>query len=303
MIQLDDSLRARLLLAATICAVLVGCGSGYQRPVAQPFAGPVSCGSEIAGKERLSVPLVLVGEIHGTQEIPAAFGRLVCRAAAERRGKTILVGMEILSSAQSAIDTFLASEGGASADHALLAQEFWQREYQDGRSSEAMFHLLDELRRDRKAGLKIVVRALDPQHYDSPSDRDAAMAASLIDAIAAVRPAQTLVLVGNVHTRILNGYPWDAKASYVPFGALLRARYDDLIALDVTTLGGSAWTCTSSSAADCGAHELRAHETTGPVPRVALDPAATPKTGYSGALIIGQVTASAPARLGTQEPR
>ena len=287
-----------LLAAVFVSALLVGCRPGNQPPVAPLFSGTLSCGDAIAGEEQLTARLVLIGEIHGTREIPAAFGHLVCQAAAERRGKTILVGLEILSSAQSAIDAFLASEGDAAATHALLAQKFWQRDYQDGRSSTAMFHLLEELRRQRKAGRKIVVRALDPERYDdSPSARDAEMAASLVDAITAVRPARTLVLVGNVHSRILHGYPWDAKAAYVPLGALLQTKYEDLIALDVTALGGSAWTCTSAAATDCGTHALRTRETTGPIPRIVQDPAAVPKTGHNGALLIGPVTASAPARL------
>jgi len=302
MIRNSDSFRTIqaakcLLVTVFVSVVLVGCRPGNQPPVAPPFAGALTCGNKIVGEEQLTARLVLVGEIHGTREIPAAFGHLVCQAAAEQRGKTILVGLEILATAQSAIDAFLASQGDASAIHALLAQEFWQRDYQDGRSSAAMFHLLDEFRRYRKAGSKILVRALDPGRYDSPGNRDAEMAASLANAIAAVSPAQTLALVGNVHSRTLKGYPWDAKADYVPLGALLRAQYDDLITLDVTVLGGSAWTCTSAAAADCGAHAMRARETTGPIPRIALDPAAAPKTGHSGAIFIGEVTASAPARL------
>ncbi len=285
-----------LLAAAVIaCGMLPGCRSA--QPSLPPSLPQVSCGGEIAGEEQLTAPLVLVGEIHGTSEIPATFGNLVCQAAAERPGETVLVGLEVLASTQPAIDAFLASDGGAPAAQALLAQEFWQREYQDGRSSKAMFSLLEEVRRLRKAGLKIVVRALDPERYDSPSGRDAAMAASLVDAIEALRPAQTLVLVGNVHSRTLNGYPWDAKAAYVPLGALLRARYGDLITLDTSNSGGSAWICTSAEAKDCGAKDQRAREMTGTVPRIVMDPEAAPRTGHSGALFIGPVTASPPARL------
>jgi hypothetical protein len=296
MIRHDGSL-GTLAAAALLSGLLAGCGPGAPPPAAPPFSSPQACGEEIAGRETLTAPLVLVGEIHGTREIPATFGRLVCQTAAERRGGTVLVGVEIASSGQSAIDAFLAGAGGAAATRALLAQQFWQRDYQDGRSSEAMLHLLDDLRRYRNAGLKVVVRALDPELYDSPGDRDAGMSATLIAAIAAVRPAKTLVMVGNVHSRTLHGYPWDAKAAYLPLGALLRARYDDLIALDVAAQGGFAWTCASAAPADCGAHPMRAREATGPVPRIALDPAAAARTGYSGTLFLGQVTASAPARL------
>lgn len=292
---------ARFLALAGLASFLwVGCGPGLAPRAAHSPTAPLSCGGEIAGEEQLTAPFVLVGEIHGTREIPAVFGDLVCHAAARGRGRTILVGLEIPSSEQAAVDAFLAGEGDAPAT--LLAQEFWRREYQDGRSSQAMLDLLAELRRQRKAGLKVVVRGLDPERYDSASGRDAAMAASLTEAIAVVRPAQAFVLTGNVHTRTLNGYPWDANAAYVPLGALLRERYGELIALDVVTSGGSAWTCTSSAAADCGARDLRNRETTGPAPRISLDPASTPRDGYSGALFAGAVTASSPARLEIQEP-
>ena len=281
--------------AGLLLLLLAGCRPETPPPVTAPLPRPVSCGAGIPGEEQLTVPLVLLGEIHGTREIPAAFEHLVCRAATERRGATILVGLEIFSTAQAALDTFLAGDGDAAASQAFLAQELWQRAYQDGRSSEAMFRLLDDLRRLRKAGLKIVVLALDPDHYDSWKDRDARMAAALSTAIAALRPAQTLVLIGDVHSRTQNGYPWDAKADYVPFGALLKERYGDLIALNVVTRGGSAWTCMSAAAADCGPHPVRARETAeDQVPRITLDPAAAAKSGYSGALHLGPVTESTP---------
>jgi len=271
-----------------------GCQPGTRSPVAVPLS-PVSCGAGIAGEEQLTALLVVLGEVHGTREIPAAFGHLVCRAAADRHGATILVGLEIPSSAQSTIDKFLAGNGDAAASEAFLAQEFWQRAYQDGRSSEAMFRLLDEIRNFRKAGLKIVVLALDPGLYDAPKARDAGMAAALADAITARHPAQTLVLVGNVHSRTLNGYPWDAKADYVPFGALLKARYGDMITLDSATQGGSAWICMSAEAKDCGPHPIRARGTADDqVPRITLDPEAVAKTGHSGALHLGPVSESTP---------
>lgn len=291
----------RFLLALALSWGLIGCGSTRPPLPAQPPTDSFACG-EIAGEEKLTAPLVLVGDLHGTREIPAAFGRLVCHAASEHRGQTILAGLEIPTSEQAAIDTFLAGAGDAAAARALLAGDFWRREFQDGRSSEAMLGLLEELRRQRKAGLKVVARGIDPQRYDSPGERDAGIAATLAEAIAAARPARTLVLVGNVHTRTLNGYPWDAKAAYLPMGAVLRARYGDLIALDVKNLGGSAWMCTSADPKDCGAHDLRLREAAGPLPRVELDPASAPTTGYDGTLLMGPVTASPPARPAGPSP-
>ncbi len=284
----------RFLPALAAAWLLTGCGSSHPLRSTQPPTS-YSCG-EIRGEEALTAPLVLVGDFHGTREIPATFGALVCRAATEERGRPVLAGLEIPASEQGAIDAFLASAGDAAATQSLLAGDFWRRDYQDGRSSEAMLGLLGELRRQRRAGLKVVVRGLDPQHYDSPDERDAGMAATLSEAIAALRPARTFVLVGNVHARTLHGYPWDTKATYVPMGAVLRARYGDLIALDVKSLGGSAWTCTSAEPRDCGAHDLRHRDPDGPAPRVELAPASATATGYDGLLFMGSLTASPPAR-------
>jgi hypothetical protein len=296
MIQTDRFFKTAA--AGLLVLLLAGCRPATPPPATVPLPAVVSCGAGIAGEEQLAAPLVLLGEIHGTREIPAAFEHLVCRAAAERRGATILVGLEIFSQAQSALDTFLAGDGAAAAGQAFLAQELWQRAYQDGRSSEAMFRLLDDLRRLRKAGLKIEVLALDPDHYDSWKDRDVRMTAALSAAIAALHPTRTLVLIGDVHARTQNGYPWDAKADYVPFGALLKTRYGDLIALNVASRGGSAWTCMSADAKDCGPHPVRARDTAADqndqIPRITLDPAAAAKSGYSGALHLGPLTESAP---------
>lgn len=238
-----------------------------------------------------------MGEIHGTREIPAAFAGLVCRAAAGAPGRTTLVGLEILANAQPAIDAFLASDGGAAAARDLLAAEFWQREYQDGRSSRAMLDLLAELRRQRAAGLGIAVRALDPPDFEKPGDRDAGMSTSLTAAIDSLRPARTLVMVGNVHSRTLPGYPWNPKADYRSLGTLLRARYPDLLALDTSNLGGSAWICLSAVAAECGVKPQGVREPDGVRPRIGLDPAAAAKTGHDGILFLGTVSASEPARL------
>lgn len=285
-------------LAAFLFLALAGFGSAHTARAAAADAA-YSCGAAIPGEDQLKAPIVLIGEIHGTQETPALFGDLVCRAA-QRQSGTVLVGLEIVATAQGAIDAFLESSGDAAAKQALLAAEFWQREYQDGRSSRGMLDLLDALRRHRGAGLKILVRALDPATYEKPGDRDAGMAASLLDAISARSPAQTLILVGNVHSRTVHGYPWDPNAAYVPLGALLKEKVPDLVALDAANAGGTAWMCTSADAAGCGAKPLGKRETTGTIPRIELDPAAAPTSGHGGALFIGPVNASPPAR--TVEP-
>jgi hypothetical protein len=276
---------------------LSGCPSksSHRAPDMSP-----TCGAEITGEDQLNASVVVLGETHGTREIPAAFAQLVCRAAPWRRGAPVVVGLEIVSSAQAAMNEFLDSDGGSAARQLLLEHEFWQREYQDGRSSEAMLGLLDQLRRFRAAGLGIVVRAIDSPQYGA-GDRDAVMTAALIEAIRSVHPSQTLVLVGDVHSRIHEGYPWDPNAAYRSLASQLRTTHGDLIGLHVAASRGSAWTCLTAVAAECGAHALRARESTGPVPRIALDPQAADKVGWSGTLFLERLTASEPARLHASE--
>jgi len=303
------------LAAAVVGAACFGLGAARCGPVIRPgttvpgpqgaaeTTGPrlMPCDDAIPGSEALTAPLVLVGEIHGSAEIPAAFGNLVCHALRRRPRETVLVGLEIFSSAQSAIDAFLASDGGGPARAALLEHDFWRREYQDGRSSGAMLALLDALRGYGAGGGTLAVRALDPPRFDSANDRDAAMAKTLSAAMEALRPAQTLVLVGNVHSRTLEGYPWDAAATFVSLGARLRATHDELTALDIKAAGGTVWICRSADPKDCGVRDQGATSIGGTLPRIELDRQPRPGSGYNGALVMGKLTASRPARAPATE--
>ena len=223
------------------------------------------------------------------------FERLACRAA-KAKGR-ILVGLEIWSSAQPAIDAFLASTGESQARQALLAHPFWHREDQDGRSSRAMLQLLDALRQHRAAGLDLVVKAIDPEHYDSAIDRDARMATTVGDAIESFQPAQTLILVGDVHARLLPGHPWDPSSPFVSVGARLKDQYGDVIGLHARSRGGSAWMCLSigESPPKCGEHSWRGGTVEGSTPRFVLEPGELERSGWSGTLFLAAVRASPPA--------
>lgn len=179
----------------------------------------------------MAAVVVVLGETHGTAEIPAAFADLVCQESAGAR--RVLVGLEVWSTAQPAIDAYLESDGGTAARDALLAVEFWRREYQDGRSSAAMAGLLETLRGLRRAGRNIVVRALDDPAARGQQARDDRMAANLGKAIDDLRPARTLALVGDVHSRPVPGYPWAPDDPYRSLTARLREASRDVVGLRV----------------------------------------------------------------------
>lgn len=249
-------------------------------PVAEPCRA-------IPGSEALLErgAIVLLGEVHGTNEAPAAVGDLVCLAA--EAGLDVSVGLEIPVSESAPLERYLASDGGAESRRALLARPFWAREYQDGRSSRAMLDLVERLRR---AEPRPRVLAIDDP--GAPDGRDAAMAAALSRAAEAVPGGLVVALTGNLHNRLAVGTGWDPE--YRPMGLrLAEMRPARVISLQLAHAGGSAWVCTGSRAADCGVITLGGRSEQRAA--AAIEPAEGVDAAR-GELFLGRVTASHPAR-------
>src|SRR5450432_1995543 len=66
--------------------------------------------------------LILLGELHGTREIPKLVGQLV--SAYAEQGPVVL-GLEVHHSELGALHRYLASDGGQKAHSALQATAFW----------------------------------------------------------------------------------------------------------------------------------------------------------------------------------
>ncbi len=92
----------------------------------------------IAGADQLlqrpDLRWLIVGELHGTAELPAAFADLVCLAASS--GKPVTVGLEFPQSEQARFDAYMSSTGDAAAKAALLQGATWRQPMRDGRSSQ-----------------------------------------------------------------------------------------------------------------------------------------------------------------------
>src|SRR5205823_84666 len=148
-------------------------------------AAPATAKSEgchgIGGLETLwsrpSLRWIVVGEVHGTAEMPAAFRDIVCNSAAARR--PIVVAVERSETEQADIDAFMRSDGQAKARTALLKSYMWQNKtMQDGRSSRAYLQLLESLRVMRRNGVirRVVafqpaIRTYDPASYEAEMAR------------------------------------------------------------------------------------------------------------------------------------
>ena len=260
----------------------------------QPFRTPLAC-QPVDGLPPLLLPgsVLLLGELHGTAESPAFTGNAVCLALAARLPVT--VGLEIWREEEARIAAFLGSPGAAADRAALFASPFWRDSYQDGRRSEAMAALLENLRRFRHDGWPVRVTLLDRQVNGSGQERDRALAERLRGIVAAAPTDLVITLTGNLHPRLAKGVPWDKSYENMGFLFTQAAPGVKATALDVRTTGGTAWYCQQASGADngCKIWPVKGSPGTGTA-KVVVHPGID-GDGFSGVYEIGRTTASRPA--------
>jgi hypothetical protein len=197
--------------------------------------------------------LVIVGEVRGTNETPALVVSLLRHAAASR---PVRLGLEMPSQMNAVLRGYLRSAGSGADRAALLRQPFWSS--QDGRSSAAMFGLIDVARVLHAQGRDVGVFAMEPVYPDEVDAakvggylkvKEAGMAAAIRQELGkAASHRLVIALMGNYHARdsrvpMFKGVPGgsvteqlDAFSPYVvlPFAA-----------------HGQSWNCTADG---CGVH-------------------------------------------------
>ena len=244
-------------------------------------SAPGDCPSAVATPPGLTVAgtTLILGELHGTREVPAFAASLVCHAA---RTTATVLALEVPYTEQTRIDAFLASNGDAKARADLLRGDFWDFPMQDGRRSKAMVSLLDATRRWRARGAAVNVVAFDT---DVPPDaRDAEMGQRLAAARQNDPLALLVVVTGGVHASR------EPDAAFVPMAvhfARLTAPHR-IASLAMKHSGGQAWVCTDR----CGPHEAAGTPDPGP-PRIELFERTM--RGFDGAFHVGTISPSAPA--------
>ena len=164
--------------------------------------------------------LVIFGELHGTNEIPAYFGDVVERAAKRAR---VHVGLE------------LPGETGP----------IWTDPFQSGRTSVAMRALIERLH----------ALGVDIFWFDSTEkDRDGAMAGNISAARARAPDDLYLVLIGNLHAKKIPGAPWDANVRWM--SVRLAEREQNFTTFDVRYGPGTAYICQGNTPDQCKATKL-----------------------------------------------
>lgn len=239
-------MRAMLMSGAAAAAALSSSAAVSLQTGASAGAPAHHLCDAIPGVQRLvqgrDLRWIVVGEIHGNNETPAAFADLVCAASAR---EPVVVAVEEPVSSQNAIDAFISSGGSPAAQAAFLRSPIWAG--RDGRSSEAYFRLFETLRTMRANGRVKRVIAIVPNAYPSPGGYEELMANELMSGGGG--RDLVVALVGNLHARLT---PFAAgQAAYVPMAGHLPA--NETATLDARTDGGWSWTCMNEG---CGPHNL-----------------------------------------------
>jgi hypothetical protein len=244
--------------------------------------------SQVPGAEQIwskpDVRWVLVGELHGSNETPAAFFDLVCDALV--KGRHVTVVLERPTSEQAALEGILKAADVTTATHALLSEPDWVNGM-DGRASEAILRLLIALRGLRREYPDLAVAAFDaPYSGNAPGARDEAMGRALLALGNAAPRKLILILTGNVHAMQAPVFGYDFAAMFLP--------PKERLSLEVTDRGGESWT---DSEGACGAWKggVRDKDATR-LRGIFLDPSLARYGKVDGILSLGApLTASAPA--------
>lgn len=233
--------------------------------------------------------ILVVGDWHGTVEIPAAFLGIVCEAA--RRGP-VTIALEMPETERTLFRNAMAAPTESAARDAFLHGDFGNLRSTDGRNSVAMLDMMVGFWRLEAAGHDIAIHPFMP--VDSViRGRDQAwweleMAYLMSRALANRPEARVVVFVGDLHAR-KKGYDRFPDVG-LPAAGHLHA--SDTFTLHTAVQGGESWSCEAT----CGPRVSRGPHDAGPEVRgIILGP--VQEGAYDGFLAVGPTTASPPAAL------
>ena len=262
---------------------LLAMGLAINAAAAGTSCPPVPGADQIWSKH--GVHWVFIGELHGSNETPAAFHNLVCDAIAQ--GKHVTVALERPTSEQAALDSIVTGKDLSAAKESLLQLPGW-KEVLDGRASEAMLRLLVSLRELRSLHPDLKVVAFDAPYSGSPAggSRDEALGHALLS-LRPTKPDLVLILTGNIHAMQASKRGYDLAAMYLP--------PKEILSLEVTDFGGETWS--QSTEDGCGPQKGGVQDKDPKRPYgIFLDPSLAPFGKVDGVLSLGvPLTASAPA--------
>lgn len=277
------ALRVAVFLALLMSAA--GISTGRVADAQGPARSPCDTVPPGLGSLFPAVDLLVLGEIHGSREIPAFALQALCAVLVHP--EPVVLGVEVWTSLQMEVNDYLASAGGKKERERLLAGEFWGS-VNDGRSSQAMLELIEGVRVLRSLNAAVSVVCFDNvEDLKAGETRDIAMGRFLLAHRTEHPDSRYVILTGNIHARTAIGTPWDPQLE--PMTRHLSAAKGTLRSLDARHSGGTFWAC----APECGIQRFRgagASEAQGVELFDERD-----DLGFDGVFDVGPATSSAPA--------
>lgn len=208
--------------------------------------------------------LIVLGEKHGTREIPALVARLLGHYSQQH---PVTLALEVPDTEQPALERYLASQGRPQDWTTLATTAFWQvaDDQHDGRRTVQMRQLIETVRGLRDKGRAVDVLAYDVSEAESEAHdhhwRDEQMARRLREAHTRQPATVMLVVTGNVHAMRVRPEWAPPELQLAP----MTSRLLDLqpYAVNITAAGGHFWGCQQPGS--CEAWAERSWKGTAPV--------------------------------------
>lgn len=228
----------------TFCVVLLFARLLFGQVLAEEdgSTSTVSCpdaGMNVTGvlKDIQTRKLLVLGESHGSNEVPQYVLGLICEILLE--GKSVLLGLEAPS------DLSLTYRDWSVGRDNILGSEFWSSRYQDGRTSEAMFRLIRDINSMRNVGEQVNVIGLGvPISYKVPGfsgdNYDQYMAYRLKEVLSTISVDHVVVLTGGAHAS-KRPFEVEGYGRIQPFASLLERKSSWVVRLMASD--GSTWGC------------------------------------------------------------
>lgn len=233
----------------------------------------------------LDAEVVVFGELHGTKEAPLVFLSAICeRLRNSSNETTIIVGLEYPQIESEHLLRYVNSSGSAEEKDQLLETFFWKREMQDGRTSVAMFELIDSLRRLRKITGRLDVFAIVPKAGSGRHEE--LMAAAIDQSVQHNLGSPHFILVGNLHSRRTVG-----RANDADFRPMLRWVEAESISVNIFSRHGDFWACTVDG---CGLRSLPGEDDEFGTLRTAM-PKIDSSAHHDHSIVFDRFSASPPA--------
>ncbi|MEE4245184.1 MAG: hypothetical protein V2I33_07220 [Kangiellaceae bacterium] len=174
--------------------------------------------------------LLLFGESHGTKQYPKKISDVVCYLS--ENGRVVNIGLELPSDISDELNRFITNKD--ISEKTVLKHPIWHQKFQDGRTSQAMLRLIQDMKVLNQRKNNISLFSFDEWNF-KPSERDKSMARNVYDNFN--YQAVNIVLVGNLHSSRSNHA--NAQSSLIDF---LSDRLK-ITSVLFRSQGGYSWYC------------------------------------------------------------